>query len=101
MPEYFGILMLHGGCSEIRKSIQELVFTLFRGDPDNLVKYFGFGKVSGLLSAKGLLDKGSLAILREPVMADMNPEEEEIEFLKVMDAIERLNRNGLIQIKKV
>lgn len=106
MPEYFGILMIHAGLSQIRQSIQELIFTLFHGNPEALVEYFGLGKVSGLLASKGLLDQGMLSVkpktISEPAMTiGMSEEEEEIEFENVMRSIEKMAQSGLVRLTRV
>lgn len=102
MSKYFGILMLHAGCSQIRQSIQELIFTLFHGKPRDLVEYFGIGKVSGLLAAKGLLDQACISLKSEDkITANISEEEEEIEFQKLMRSFERLTKNGQLKIGRV
>lgn len=95
MSKYIGILMLHAGFSQTRQSIQELIFTLFNGKPDELVQYFGIGPVSGLLASKGLLDQACLSVKREnSIIPSLSEEEEEIEFQNLMISLERLTRHG-------
>jgi hypothetical protein len=96
MPQYFGILIIHAGCEQIRKSIQELIFTLFNGNQNALVDYFGLGKVAGLLASKGLLNPACLSVkspLSEPPMNVPMTEEEEIELSNLM---ERMAASGLV-----
>ena len=104
MPLYIGILMTHAAFSESRKSLSELVFTLFEGKSDQIVLYFGIGRASGLLSSKGLLDQGFLSVNPETngdkSLPEMTAEEEEEEYEKLICTIDKLNRNGLIQLKR-
>ena len=100
MPQYLKILIIHAGCSQIRQSTQELVFTLFCGDQKSLVDYFGLGRVSGLLASKGLLNPACLPVrspdTRKTMTVPMTEEEEETEFHKVMQCIDRMAQSGMV-----
>jgi hypothetical protein len=100
MPQYVKILIVHPGCSQIRQSTQELVFTLFRGDQNALVDYFGIGRVSGLLASKGMFNPACLPApspdTRTSMTDPMTEEEEEKEFQKVMECIDRMAQSGLV-----